>query len=158
MDPIVTRPTITPVLWYRNPTAALAFLERAFGFETRMIVNGEDGGVAHSETAIGDGLVMVVGPPRDLGVSPADWSGRYTSGTHVQLTEGIDAHYDRARAAGARITREIATQPYGDRIYVCQDLEDHHWSFGQTVKPMTIDQMARATGEPIQTSLEQKDS
>ncbi len=156
MDTAPARPTITPVLWYRDPTAALAFLERAFGFETRMVVNGEAGEVVHSETAIGDGVVMVVGPPRDGGVSPADWGGRYTSGTHVQLSEGVDAHYERARAAGAKIVRELATQPYGDRVYICQDLEDHHWSFGQTVKAMTFDEMAQATGETIHKSIDPK--
>ena len=34
-------PTIGSLLWYRDPMAAIAWLERAFGFETRMVV--EDG-------------------------------------------------------------------------------------------------------------------
>ena len=32
-------PPISPLLFYRNPKAALDFLERAFGFETRLVVD-----------------------------------------------------------------------------------------------------------------------
>jgi uncharacterized glyoxalase superfamily protein PhnB len=149
------RPTISPVLWYLDANAALAWLEKAFGFETRMVVDDGHGGVIHSESWIGDGYVMVVGPPSGGGVSPMAFGGRNTQSTHVQLTEGIDAHCERARAAGARIGREPATQAYGDRVYTCLDLEDHSWSFGQTVAVMTSEQMAKATGKVIKTSLQE---
>ena len=143
------RPTISPLLWYRDPQAAIAWLEAAFGFERRMVVETDDGGVIHSELVLGDGLIMVVGPPSGKAVSPQAFGGRSTQSVHVQLTEGLDAHCERARAAGAQIGREPATQPYGDRIYTCMDLEDHPWSFGQTVKAMTPAEMADATGHRI---------
>ena len=146
------RPVITPLLWYQDPNAALAWLERAFGFETRMLVADGEGGVIHSESAFADGMVMVVGPPRDQAVSPMAWGGRRTGSTHIQLTDGIDAHCERARAAGAHITREPATQAYGDRVYACNDPEGHQWSFGQTVNAMTADEMAVATGRKITTA------
>ena len=143
------RPAITPLLWYQDPNGALAWLERAFGFETRMVVADGDGGVIHSESVFGDGLVMVVGPPHDQAVSPMAWGGRRTGSTHIQLADGIDAHCEMARAAGAMITREPATQAYGDRVYVCDDPEGHQWSFGQTVNRMTADEVAEATGRKI---------
>ena len=37
-------PPISPLLFYRDPKAALRFLERAFGFETRLIVEVDGGG------------------------------------------------------------------------------------------------------------------
>ena len=146
------RPTISPCIWYRDPRAAIAWLEYAFGFEARMVVDDGAGGVIHSELWIQDGYVMVVGPPREGVGSPAMFGGRSTQSTHVQLVEGLDAHCERARAAGARIEREPATQPYGDRVYTCFDPEDHPWSFGQTVQAMTPDEMARATGHTITVS------
>jgi uncharacterized glyoxalase superfamily protein PhnB len=145
------RPTISPCIWYRDPKAAIAWLEQAFGFEARLVVDDGAGGVIHSELWIQDGYVMVVGPPRDHAFSPAMFGGRTSQSTHVQLTGGLDAHCDQARAAGARIGREPATQPYGDRVYTCLDLEDHPWSFGQTMTEMTPDQMAAATGHAITT-------
>jgi uncharacterized glyoxalase superfamily protein PhnB len=142
-------PTIGPLLWYRDPKTAIAWLEQAFGFETRLVVESADGGVIHSELTLGDGYIMVVGPPSGKAVSPAAFGGRSTQSVHVQLKEGLDAHCERARAAGAVVEREPATQPYGDRVYTCVDLEDHPWSFGQTVKAMTAAEMEAATGHRV---------
>ena len=147
------RPTISPVIWYREPRAALAWLEKAFGFETTLVVDDGRGGVMHSETTLEGGLVMVVGPPRDKATTPIAFGGRATQSVHVQLGEGLDAHCERARAAGARIQREPETQAYGDRVYTCLDLEDHPWSFGQTMAAPTLDEVAKATGHDIATSL-----
>lgn len=147
------RPAISPVIWYREPRAALAWLEQAFGFETTLVVDDGAGGVIHSETTLEGGVVMVVGPPREKAASPVAFGGRATQSVHVQLSEGIDAHCERARAAGARIQREPETQAYGDRVYTCLDLEDHPWSFAQTVTVLTPDEQARATGHDIATSL-----
>ncbi len=125
-------PPISPLLVYREPRAALEFLERAFGFETRMIVETE-AGVPHSESVFEGGVVIVVGPPMGPAASPLDIEGRMTGHVHVQLQGGIDALCERAREAGARIQREPADQPYGDRVFTCLDPEGHSWSFGQTL-------------------------
>ncbi|HEY5412550.1 MAG TPA: VOC family protein [Caulobacteraceae bacterium] len=127
-------PPISPLLFYRDPTGALDFLERAFGFETRLIVQVEGGGVMHSESVFQDHVVIVVGPPSHSGASPLDLDGRQTGHVHVQLSDGIDALCERARATGARIQREPADQPYGDRVFTCLDPEGHSWSFGQTMQ------------------------
>ena len=81
------------------------------------------------------------------------WAGRHTASIHIQLQDGVDAHCERARTAGAVIQREPATQPYGDRVYTCLDLEGHSWSVGQTVEDLTPQQMATATGREIKDRL-----
>lgn len=145
----MTRPNVIPLLWYADAPAALAWLEQAFGFETRLLVTDENGGVIHSEVGLGDALVMVVGPPRGKAISPMAFGGRHSGSVHVQLETGIDALCEQARAAGAVIEREPADQPYGDRVFTCLDLEGHPWSFGQTVKAMSHTEMAVATGHAI---------
>jgi uncharacterized glyoxalase superfamily protein PhnB len=142
-------PSVGPVIWYRQPQAAIAWLETAFGFERRLVVEGDAGAVVHSELTIGDGYVMVVGPPRDHAVSPIQFGGRATQSVHVQLRDGLDEHCERARAAGARILREPETQPNGDRVYTCTDLEDHPWAFGQTMAVLSDAEASRATGHKI---------
>ena len=149
----MSRPAVSPVIWYRDPRAALAWLEKAFGFETALVVDDGAGGVMHSEILIEGGVVMVVGPPRDKATTPIAFGGRATQSTHVQLSGGIDAHCERARAAGARIEREPETQAYDDRVYTCLDLEDHPRSFGQTMTVLSPDEMAKATGHDITLSL-----
>ncbi len=125
-------PPISPLLFYRDPKAALDFLQRAFGFETRIAVE-TDAGIPHSESVFEGGVVIVVGPPAGPAVSPLDIDGRITGHVHVNLQSGIDALCERARAAGAAIQREPEDQPYGDRVFTCLDLEGHSWSFGQTI-------------------------
>lgn len=147
----LTRSAVTPVAFYRDPMAAIAWLEKAFGFETRMVVEDGKGGVIHSELAFHDGYIMVVGPPSGRAVSPAAFGGRSTQAVHVQLADGLDELCEQARAAGAAIEREPADQPYGDRVFTCRDLEDHPWSFGQTVQALSLEEMERATGHKIKT-------
>lgn len=148
-----TRPIITPLLFYRDPRAALAFLEAAFGFETRLLVDDGQGGVIHSEAWLGDGQVMVVGPPSGKWASPGDLDGQRTGSVHIQLIEGVDAAYERARASGALIDREIADAAYGDRGFTCRDPEGHSWSFAQTIRVMTNEEVAKATGHEIRDKL-----
>ena len=44
--------------------------------------------------------------------------------------DDIDAHYQRARAAGATIVTEPAS-PWGLAFYVADDLEGNRWTFAQ---------------------------
>ena len=142
-------PAIGPVLWYRDPVAAIEWLKAAFGFEIDMVVDDGSGGVAHSELRLRDGYIMVLGPPVGQAASPSDLDGRYRQSIHVQVPTGLDALCVRARRVGATIEREPADQPYGDRVFTCRDPEGHAWSFGQAQQFLTLDEMAMATGHRI---------
>jgi uncharacterized glyoxalase superfamily protein PhnB len=143
------RPTLSTGIYYRDPLAALKWLEAAFGFEPVMVVTSPDGTLVHSEMRLGDGLIMIGGERDARHQSPLSLGGANTHGVHVQLPSGLDAHYERAREAGAIIDREPANQPYGDRVYTAFDIEGHSWSFGQTVVAMSADEMADATQSTI---------
>jgi uncharacterized glyoxalase superfamily protein PhnB len=79
--------------------------------------------------------------------------GVNTHSIHVQLEDGIEAHYERARRAGAKIVRELADQFYGDRVYGATDPEGHSWSFGQTFKAMSNEEMTKAGGMAVRDRL-----
>ncbi len=147
------RPTFAPAVFYRDPRAALEWLERAFGFEQSLVVVNEDGGIGHSEMTFGDGLIMVGGEYDDRHKSPKTVGGANTHSIHVQLESGLDEHCARARAAGAVITREPTDQFYGDRVYAAMDLEGHVWSFGQTFKAMSIDDWQAIDGVQVRRRL-----
>ena len=51
-------PRISSSLYYDDALAAIEWLCRAFGFESKLVVE-HDGMVAHSQLTFGDGLVMV---------------------------------------------------------------------------------------------------
>ena len=126
-------PSVSACPCYRDPKAALIWLEAAFGFEPSMVILAPDGSLAHSEMRFGDGVIMVGNEWSDAHRSPASMGGKNTQTTHIHLEEDIDAHCERARAAGGRILAEPETQFYGDRTYRCIDPEGHIWTIGQTV-------------------------
>jgi uncharacterized glyoxalase superfamily protein PhnB len=150
MDNPTRHPTFAPALFYKDPFAALDFLEKAFGFERLMVITDAQGKLAHSEMKFGDGHIMVGGEWADFVASPAAAGGKNTQTTHVQLQDGIDAHCQRARAAGAVIVREPADQFYGDRSYMAKDPEGHVWSFAQTVRQVSREEAERASGLKIE--------
>jgi uncharacterized glyoxalase superfamily protein PhnB len=143
------RQSLISALSYRDPRAALAWLEKAFGFEVAMLIEDADGAVAHSEMRFGDCLVMIGSEWSDAHKSPASLNGKNTQSVHIHIDADIDAHCERARAAGAEIIVEPADQFYGDRSYRCLDLEGHIWSVGQTVKAVTREEAEAASGLKI---------
>jgi len=148
------RPAFSSGVFYRDPRAALAWLEKAFGFEQVMVVVNDDGQIGHSEMRFGDGLIYVGREWDELHKSPAGLHGVNTQSIHVHLQSGIDDHYARAKAAGAVIVREIGDQFYGDQFYGAADPEGHIWTFGQTLKTMSHAEMEAASdGARVQERL-----
>jgi uncharacterized glyoxalase superfamily protein PhnB len=139
-------PSFSSALCYRDPKAALRWLEDAFGFEPFMVILDGDGNLAHSEMRFGDGVIMVGNEWSAAHKSPKSIDGLNTQTVHVHLLDDIDAHCARARKAGATILAEPETQFYGDRTYRAADPEGHIWTFGQTVKAMTRDEWDKASG------------
>jgi uncharacterized glyoxalase superfamily protein PhnB len=121
---------IYPALRYRDAGAAIDWLERAFGFETVARHDNPDGGVAHAELRLGDGLIMLGSGAADLQDAPGDF--RAARATIYVALDDVDAHHERARDAGADVS-ELVEQDYGSREYAALDLEGNHWSFGTYV-------------------------
>jgi uncharacterized glyoxalase superfamily protein PhnB len=118
-------PNIFPAFRYRDAPAAIAWLGKAFGFKTQMQVPGPDGTVAHAELMLGPGVIML-GSERD---DPENAWAAVKLGVYVYV-EDVEGHYARAKAAGARIARELQDTPYGSREYSVWDVEGFLWGFG----------------------------
>ncbi|HUN51101.1 MAG TPA: VOC family protein [Candidatus Sulfotelmatobacter sp.] len=126
------RMTVIPTMRYRDAPAAIDWLCRAFGFERHLVVPDAAGGIAHAQLRLGDGMIML-GSVRDdeygrLVRQPAE-AGGDTMSAYVVVAD-CDAHYARAKAAGAAIVMPIEDKEYGGRGYGCRDLEGRLWSFG----------------------------
>ena len=133
--------TTVPMLTYEDVGAAADWLCAAFGFrEAGERYEDDEGRVTHAELAYGDGLVMLGfasphyrGPRRHA--AECDHAARWLDNPYV--VDGVlvhvadlDAHLDRARAAGAEILRGPDAQPFG-RLYSAADQEGHRWMFVQ---------------------------
>ena len=131
------RPTIIPQLPYQDIRAALAFLERAFGFHeipTARLLTA-DGGIDHAMLEFGGGVIGI-GPEGHHGtISPK--SGGVGSQYISVYVDDVDEHYQHAVAAGARIATGLRDYAWGDRPYEAHrtyealDPEGHRWRFHQ---------------------------
>ena len=139
-------PRVAPGLTYRNAGDMIDWLCKAYGFELRLKVEGDEGRVEHSElTYGGDGLIMVSSEKEGYGDkpgaplrSPASVNGANTQSLMVYVDD-VDAHCAQARSAGAKIVNELADHDYGeeywvDRGYGAADPEGHMWWFAQRMR------------------------
>ena len=118
-------PTIVPYLSYRDGTAAIDFLERAFGFRTVISQVDDDGTLVHAELAYGKGVILM---------GTADLP-RGTPGIYV-VVEDVAAHHARAMEAGATLVYGPETTQWGTERYRVTDPEGQEWTFG-TYQPQT---------------------
>jgi uncharacterized glyoxalase superfamily protein PhnB len=136
-------------VFYQDPKAALAWLEKAFGFELVMLLEDAEGNVAHSQMEFGDGYVMVGQEWSADHKSPKSVGGKNTQTVHIQIDTDLDDHFARAKAAGAVIDAEPQMQFYGDKTYRCRDPEGHIWTVSQTVQAVSREDAEAASGLKI---------
>lgn len=124
---------ITPVLRYRDPNGAAEWLCRALGFELDHTSEGPDGQVQYISLRLGDCLVLLCPAANSvldhLMVQPGEVGGANTQMCYVTVQD-LDAHSQRARAAGATIELAPEDDGAGGRFYMCRDPEGHLWSIG----------------------------
>lgn len=150
MDDPFKRQTISVAVFYKDPAAALDWLEKVFGFVRSMVIKDAGGAIVHSEMKFGEGTIMVGSEWTDYVASPASTGGRNTQMVHLRIPGDIEGHFARAKAAGAMIVRELEDQFYGDRTYSARDLEGHVWSFGQLIKVVSREDAEAASGLSIE--------
>jgi uncharacterized glyoxalase superfamily protein PhnB len=115
-------PTFYPYFGYTDVAAAIQFLIEAFGFEKSTEIPGENATIIHAEMSFGNGALM-------LGTSTNDRPTPTEHGIYV-FVEDVDAHYARAKTAGATIVYPPESTEWGTRRYRCLDIEGYEWSFG----------------------------
>jgi uncharacterized glyoxalase superfamily protein PhnB len=115
------------VLIYPDVRAAVAWLETAFGFEERVRI-----GEAHrSQLGVGHDGAVIVAESRGQKVPPT--AGSATHVIKIRVPD-VDAAFDRAREAGARVMEEPTSHAYGERSCSVEDLAGHRWELTQTVR------------------------
>lgn len=143
------RTGLVSALSYRDPKAAIAFLEKAFGFELTFLLEDAEGKLAHSQMSWGCMTIMIGNEWSENHASPASLGGKTTQTVHIYVEGDVDAHCERARAAGAEIMMEPETQFYGSRSYRCRDPEQHIWTVSADVETVSFAQMEERSGLKI---------
>ncbi|HEX3426453.1 MAG TPA: VOC family protein [Acidimicrobiales bacterium] len=133
--------TVVPVLVYPDVRAAVAWLTTTFGFVERTRI-----GESHrAQLSIGDDGAMIAADVRGEQRPPDD--GAVTHVIRVRVPD-VDAHYERARAQGARVLEPPTDREYGERDCTFEDLAGHHWQFSETVRDVAPEEYGCETVSP----------
>ncbi len=133
---------ITPYLSVKGGSEAIEFYKKAFGAEEVMRLPNPDGTLGHAEIKIGDAVVMLADESSDYG----NLSPKTLGGSAVRLhmyVEDVDAFFDRAIAAGAKVLIPLADQFYGDRSGRLEDPYGHVWLVSTHVEDVSPEEMQR---------------
>ncbi len=116
---------LLPHLTYQDVAQAIQWLSHTFGFVEHYRYGPPDAPQG-AQLRLGDAWIMVntTHPGR---TSPAI-AGANTQ-TLTVFVENVDEHYQRAKAAGAKIVEELNETPYGEYQYGVEDLDGHRWLF-----------------------------
>jgi PhnB protein len=141
--------TLTPFLTVRDAMSAIQFYKQAFGAEERGIAKGPDGKVMHAELKIGDSIIMLSDEYPEFGsLSPLSTGGT-GMGLHIYI-DGVDAAFDRAVKAGARVEMPVTDQFWGDRYGKLKDPFGHNWSIATHIKDLSMDEMTHNMDEAME--------
>lgn len=116
--------TVLPHVVYQDVARAIAWLSEAFGFVEHYRYGGDP--PSGAQVRLGGAWIMLKAA-RPGAETPAE-TGCWTQSLTV-FVDDVDAHFARARAAGAKIVEDLHETCYGERQYGVEDLDGHHWLF-----------------------------
>lgn len=123
---------------------ALDFYVRAFGAKVMMNMPRPDRGVMHAEMKLGDSVIMVA----DEASKMEAYGPKHYGGTPITLfvyVPDVDAVTKQAEAAGARITRPLEDQFYGDRTAGLEDPFGYKWYLATHIRDVPMEELQQHT-------------
>jgi uncharacterized glyoxalase superfamily protein PhnB len=128
------RSTVIPEIPYPDVVAAIRWLCDAFGFTLRIGM-----GSHRAQLNVGDGAVVLT--------EQLSAAGDHARVSLMVRVDDVDRHCERAKKFGARILREPANFPYGERQYNTEDFAGHHWTFSQSIADIDPREWGGTPGE-----------
>lgn len=134
--------TITPYMYINGAAKAIDFYKKALGAEEIMRHGGPGGKVMHAEIKIGDSIIMVADEFPEMGVKgPQSYGGSPMS--LAMYVNDVDKVFNKAVAAGAKVTRPLKDQFYGDRSGTFTDPFGHTWTIATHKEDVPPEEMQR---------------
>ena len=136
---------LLPHLVYTDVSAAIAWLSTVFGFSEHYRYGGEGALTDGAQMRLGEAWIQLTRAREDR-VSPRTGGSRTQSLTI--FIDDVDVHFQKVKAAGAKIVEELHETPYGELQYGVEDLEGHHWLFSRHARDVSPDEWgARLAGK-----------
>ena len=133
---------ITPYLVIRGASAAIDYYKKALGATEIMRMPQPDGRVGHAELKFGDAVVMLADEFPEMNIVGPATLGNTTVGLLLYV-EDADATFDKAVSLGAKVTKPMADQIYGDRSGTLEDPFGHKWTIATHQEDVSPEEMRR---------------
>jgi PhnB protein len=133
--------SVTPYLCVSDAAQAIEFYKEAFGATEIMRLEAPGGKIGHAELRIGDSIIMLADEFPELSFRSPQNAG--VSAHFMIYDEDVDARVESAVAAGARLTRPVKDQFYGDRTGSVADPFGHHWYIATHVEDLSPEEIKR---------------
>jgi PhnB protein len=138
--------SLTPYLIVDGAAAAIAFYKAVFGARERMRMDGAGGRIGHAELDLSGSVVMLADEAPQIGArSPKAYGGSPVS--LLLYVDKVDEVVARAVASGAKVTRPVADQFYGDRLGVIEDPFGHIWSIATHIEDVAPEELQRRAAQ-----------
>ena len=146
MNPL---PPLLPYLVVSDGAAAIEFYKSAFGAILDEEVHLAPGTpkIMNARLSINGGVFMLADDfSKEFNmknVTPQALGGSSVT-LHLSFTEGVDAAFEKAVAAGATVKLPLGDMFWGDRYGQVEDPFGYLWSLGQKIATLTTDQIDEA--------------
>jgi uncharacterized glyoxalase superfamily protein PhnB len=139
--------TITTCLMVRGADRAIEFYKKAFGAEVLDRMTLPDGKtVIHSQIRIGDSNIFLGDEVPGMGSGAPEKYGGSPASLHLYV-EDVDAAFERALAAGAKVRMPVADMFWGDRYGKVVDPFGYEWGLGTRKEDLTPDEIRKGAEE-----------
>jgi uncharacterized glyoxalase superfamily protein PhnB len=138
---------VTPHVVIRDAAKAIDFYKRAFGAEEICRMPGPEGKIMHAEIRIGDSVLMIGEEFPGMCLGPQTLGG--TPVTLHLYVKDADAAFNKAVAAGCKVTMPLADMFWGDRYGKLTDPFGHAWSIATHKQDVTPEECAKLGAEAM---------
>ena len=140
--------TATPYLIIKDAARALDFYKKALGAEELFRMAGPGGKIGHAEIKIGNSILMLADEHPEMGYKgPQSYGG--TPISIMLYVEDVDAQFQKAVAAGAKVKRPLKDQFYGDRSGTIADPFGHEWTIATHKEDLPMEEIERRAAEAM---------
>jgi len=133
---------VTPYLVVDGAAEAIDFYSRIFGATELMRMPAPGNKIGHAEIKVGDSVVMLADAVAEMGHK----SPKTLGGSPVSLllyVDDTDTTVKRAVESGAKLSRPVEDQFYGDRMGTVEDPFGHVWHVATHVEDVSPEEMKR---------------
>ena len=128
--------SLAPYLCVRGASRAMDFYARAFGARELFHMAGPDRRISHAEMQIGDSVLMLADENPDEGAMSPEAYGGTPASVFLYLPD-VDAVFERAAAAGAKVLMPPTDMFWGDRFGKLTDPFGHEWGIATHVEDVS---------------------